>query len=218
MPETIYCIEGHWNHALGEPSKVEDMLRSSHKDGGMPFIRRNCATLDEMHFWLSAEWALLPMGSALYFAAHGAPGQVRLSEYHSGSRPQVTSLSTLAAIADVNAWLPADGCLIHFGTCQTLDVSDEVLDDFMIRAGASVVSGFTQEVGFATHGVAALALEMQFFSSIGPSSNPECRLDLLGGRSRAAQRRRQHLMDLGLSLKRQYPDCGFRLQLSPEIR
>ena len=215
--EHIYCIEGHWEHAPCVNSLVEGMLSTNLANGGMPYTRRNCATLDEMHFWLASEWAELPSGSVLYVASHGAPGRIKLSKSCDGFRPQVGAISTLPDSALAGERF-ADGCLVHFGGCNVVDIRDEDLDGFMKRSGAVAVSGFTEEVGFLDYRDAGLSLEGQFFNSIGPYADPECRLDLLSGNSRRARDRRQHLRNLEQRLQEAHPECGFRLRLSPKVR
>ena len=212
----IYCVEGYWGDGnLGDNTQVEGMLKLNHDNCGMPYIRRNCATLDEMHFWFATEWSELPEGSILYIATHGAPGQIWLSEQREGSRPQVEAISALPDTSGAGEML-GQRCMIHFSGCRVLDMRDEDLDDFMTRSGTAVVSGFMNKAGFLDGANAGLALESQLFNSIGPNANLE--LHLLQGDNEQARGRRSRLLGLEKDLQGRYPDCGFRLRLSPAVR
>ena len=79
----IYCIEGHWDYGNRqvEPS-VEPMLKLLQGMDLWNYARRDCATIDEMIYFIDAEWARCNSGSILYVATHGKPGVVFLSEQH----------------------------------------------------------------------------------------------------------------------------------------
>lgn len=77
----LYCVEGHWNEP-GDPSlepSVEPLLQMLHRLGLWNYVRRNAATNDELFYWLKNEWDHCPYGSILYFATHGGPGEIWLS-------------------------------------------------------------------------------------------------------------------------------------------
>ena len=217
----IYCIEGHWEDAGNEPwhePSVEpmlDMVRSAGRAGGWPYIRRNSATVGEMFYWLRNEWCHASFGSILYIASHGAPGEIWLS-----NSDESTAVETLPGLAEQMGGPEfADRCLIHFDGCRLLEnVSDQDLDEFMERSGASAVSGYTTDAGWLTehrvrHGVIppAVALDAMFFSSI---MERDIRLDLLQGDQAARVERRQDLRDLAEELQARFPTCGFRLRIT----
>ena len=225
MPH-IYCIEGHWDYAEYEPwdePSVEPMLDMVRSAGNWPYIRRNSATVGEMHYWLQREWCRVDPGSILYIASHGAPGQIWLT--NADECKEVETLANLAAKIDDPLF--AQGCLIHFNGCNVLEqVSDTELDEFMEKLGASAVSGYTKEVGWLAenedrHGVIpqSLPLESIFFDRVGPevqiAQGVYANLHLLAGPANAALRRRDYLQDLAAELDRRFPECGFRLRIAP---
>ena len=75
----IYCIEGHWDYGNTEvePS-VEPILQMLQKHGVWNYTRRDCATQEELQFWLKYEWKRCKPGSILYIASHGSAGCTRL--------------------------------------------------------------------------------------------------------------------------------------------
>ena len=203
----LYCIEGHWdyNYNWGEPS-VEPMLQTVQAMGGWPYIRRNCATATEMHYWLKTEWQeRCANGSILYIASHGESGKIWLSNREGFN--EVESLSTLADEAEGEHF--AQRRLVHFGGCEVLNNSDGEIDAFLDRSGAYAVSGFTKDAGWAaeSEGVSpSLALELVLFSSI-------CERDIsLGNHAKM----RAALPQLAQEIKRRFPDCGFSLHIRPE--
>ena len=218
----IYCIEGHWEDAGNEPwhePSVEPMLemvRSAGGAGGWPYIRRNSATVNEMHYWLQNEWRFVEKGSILYIASHGAPGEIWLT--NSDEFPEVETLTGLAERIGGTDF--PKGCLVHFDGCKVLEnVSERQLDEFLERSGASTVSGYTTIAGWLTehrgrNGVIppAVAIDAMFFSSI---MEKDIRLDLMLGNRQAQVKRRQDLCNLASQLKRRFPKCGFRLRIAP---
>lgn len=203
----LYCIEGHWDYGpgCGEPS-VEPMLQMVHACGGWPYLRRNCATVSEMRYWLQTEWCeRCANGSILYIASHGDPGRIWLSS-REGFR-EVEALSTLADRIENDLF--AERCLVHFGGCRVLDCSDDAIDAFLDRSGAYAVSGYTED-GYWIAGNSgfppSLALELMFFGSI-------CERNVnIANHATAGQ----ELPRLAEEIKRRFPECGFRLRVRPE--
>ena len=165
----IYCVEGHWDYGKREiePS-VEPMLQLLRSLDLWPYARRDCATVEEMKFFLKAEWARCDYGSILYFATHGRPGEVYLSDDHA------VTLGQLAVYLDGQC----EDCLIDFGGCRVMEASEQALRDFVSKTSAMGVSGYTAEAGWTsaldtngrpgppTPGAPALALELLLFSTI----------------------------------------------------
>ncbi len=199
----IYCIEGHWDYGnrVVEPS-VEPMLACLRGMDQWEYARRDCATTDELVYFLDAEWHRCDFGSILYVATHGAPGEVHLSEEHA------VTLEQLAVHLEDSC----DDCLVHFGGCEVLNAPEPRLRDFMQKTGAMGVSGYTVEAGWASAvdykgrtsppvpGAPALALELLLFSTLSTAS-----IDLTDGKQ---FRRLRRVAD---DLSERFPDCGFQM-------
>ena len=186
----IYCIEGHWDFGKREvePS-VEPILQMLRTMGQWNYARRDCATIEEMNYFLECEWSRCKQGSILYFASHGDPGQILLSV------DQPLGLDTLLTNAD------CANCLVHFGGCKVLEVEENRIREFVKRTGAMGVSGYTEDVGWLdTKWPPALALELMLFSSISAEE-----IDLTDGRSA------RRLRPIAERLKKKFPECGFQL-------
>ena len=191
--QRIYCIEGHWDYGDREvePS-VEPILQMLRSMGQWEqYARRDCATAEECFFFLEREWTRCQDGSILYFATHGDPGELWLSEN------QVITLETLSA-----KQIDCSKRLVHFSGCNVLSGDDEVrARSFLDGTGANYVTGYTRETGWADIMYPpAIALELVLFSSIRSLG-----IDLADGRSR---RKMLNLVD---ELRDSFEDCGFEL-------
>ena len=166
------------------------------------YARRDCATVDEMIYFIDAEWARCNSGSILYVATHGKPGVVCLSEQH-----PVTVEQLALHLED-----QCGDCLVHFGGCKVMAAPESRLRDFMEKTGAMGVSGYTVEAGWTSAvdsdgrtrppvpGAPALALELLFFSTLRSES-----IDLTDGKQ---FRRLRRVAD---DLKKRFRDCGFKM-------
>lgn len=193
LNERIYCIEGHWDYGKREvePS-VEPILQMLRGMGHWDhYARRDCATAEECYYFLEGEWYRCRQGSVLYFATHGAPGEIWLSEN------EVVPLETLSA-----KQIDCGGCLVHFSGCNVLAKDGEArARKFMDGTGATYVSGYSREAGWADIlDAPAVALELILFSSIKARS-----VNLTDGRSKPM------MMKLAAELRQSFKTCGFEL-------
>lgn len=200
----IYCIEGHWDYGNREvePS-VEPMLEQIRAMGQWDYARRDCATTGELEYYLSWEWTRCEPGSILYFATHGAPGEVCLSD------EQFAALDQLGTILEDEC----EDCLVHFGGCRFMAVDEDRLYAFIKKTGAMGVSGYKVEAGWTSAlessrhgrrpipGAPALALELLLFSTI--HTEP---IDLTNGQHFGRLRR------LAANLDCRFKECEFELK------
>ena len=199
----IYCIEGHWDYGnrTAEPS-VEPMLKLLQGMDLWDYARRDCATVDELVYFLDMEWSRCDFGSILYVATHGEPGVVSLSGEH-----HVTVEQLAVHLEDM-----CGSCLVHFGGCKVMAAPESRLRHFMDQTGAMGVSGYTVESGWTSvvdsngrtrppvPGAPALALELLLFSTLSTES-----IDLTDGKQ---FRRLRRVAD---DLENRFPDCGFQM-------
>ncbi len=189
LERRIYCIEGHWDYGkrTAEPS-VEPMLKLLSDMGEWDYARRDCATEEEMKYWIKHEWCRCKHGSILYIASHGRQGGVSLSnELNLG----------LGRVADLVG--DCEGRMVHFGGCRVLNVKEDVVRKFMMDTRAVVVSGYRNIVGWTdAKWRPGIALELLLFSSVG-------RYNLSDGRSVRG------LESVREKLKARFDDCKFEL-------
>ena len=204
LARRIYCIEGHWDYGDREvePS-VEPILQlMANMDLWPSYGRRDCATKQELQFFLGDEWyRRCEEQSVLYLATHGWDGGITLSE------GQDVPLEELAGYLEPDG---AEGCLVHFSGCEVMKAKESQLRDFMARTKAAAISGYTKEAGWTSaleagvRGAPALALELLLFSTLKTQA-----IDLRDGRSFG------RLHPLAADLRKRFPDCGFKLRTRP---
>lgn len=186
----IYCIEGHWDWGTGKEPSVEPALEMLSGLNLWAYVRRDCATYEEMKYWIETEWYQCSEESILYFATHGAPEQISLSQNHGVHMDQI------ATLADCT------NCWVHFGGCSVLSGAEAKVKDFMSKSKATVVSGYTVDTGWASITYPpAVALELMLFSS---AADMDVKLGHGGSR-------RSKLQRIASDLKERFPDCGFEL-------
>lgn len=95
----------------------------------------------------------------VYFAFHGNPGQLFFGE----NKITLEELSLLFKKRFENK-------IVHFGTCETINVDDNRIYDFMKLTGAKMVSGYTTSVDW----IASACLDMLYFQTIQGYKNLRC--------------------------------------------
>ena len=202
--QRIYCIEGVWGYGDREvePS-VEPLLEMLRRQGLWDHVRRDCATSAELKHYLSHEWSRCKVGSVLYFATHGDPGTIWLSD------DECLGLDTLGKFLDGGE---CEHCLVHFGGCRILGgdehAANRSIKTFMDKTGAMGVSGYRADTGWTdTLWAPAAALELLLFSSIKMQD-----VDLSDGRYF------KRLSKIVRSLQDQFADCEFDLYTRVDAR
>jgi len=191
----IYCIEMHRDYGKREvePS-VDPLLRTIEVMGQWPYVRRSCATLAEMNYFLETEWPRCRPGSILYIVSRGEPRRICLSD---GNEIRLEELSKRLGN------MGCRGRLVHLGGCAVMEgMGSQRAMSFLKKSGAMGMSGYTVDVGAAdTIYPPALALELLLFSSILREGVNVAN----GSFSRGILHR------IKGDLKWRFPDCGFRL-------
>ena len=153
----VFCLETDWadvKTALSVYPMLE-LLRSCPL--GVPFIHRNVATRDSVRYYLT-KWAQRAQDDhpILYMAFHGFSG-----ELHFGDQRRRDGHLTLDELEKLLEGRCA-GRIIHFGSCQTIDVTKRRLRRFIDATGAVSVSGFRQDVDWVRSAILDFALFAAF--------------------------------------------------------
>lgn len=195
MNPILYCIEGHWHEADDDPSvepSVEPLLQMLHRRGSWRYVRRDAATAGELFYWMNNEWSACSKCKILYFATHGAEGEIHLgSEERSSTVP-------IEKLAEINC----SGCLVHFSGCSILSCGEDRVRFFMEKSGAAAVSGYRADVGWTSRSWPPAALcDLMLFSMIIEEGI------LLDGRSKP------RLRTVTEELQNRFGDCCFDLYI-----
>ena len=138
----VFCLEADW-WGVRDKTSMEPVLRLLHtlRDCETPYLHHDVGTREEFDFylrkWTASSFASHPI---LYLGFHGEPGSILV-----GDGPSVQlGLAELARQLEGRC----RGRVIHFGSCDTLDVHGRELNRFLEHTGALAVFGFKDEVDF----------------------------------------------------------------------
>ncbi len=142
----IYCIEGVWPERYETSAKpVLELLGDYHE---IPTVHRIATSEKQfksrLQQWVNADWSF----AILYLWYHGSPESIS---------PAGDDSVTLENIEDILAGR-CSKCLIHFGSCKTLQLDPKRVGRFLERTGAVAVSGYTKDVGW----IEPIALELLY--------------------------------------------------------
>lgn len=132
----IFCLEGEWDTDLRSRDSVEPLLQLLEHLKVAKTIHRDVATYAELeyylHKWTQAGYKDFPI---LYLAAHGEEGLLRLG------RESVTMEQLGLLLKD-----RCRGRVIYFGSCLTLNRTDDELTAFVKQVGAKALVGYYREI------------------------------------------------------------------------
>ncbi|MFC0007346.1 DUF6642 family protein [Micromonospora siamensis] len=136
-PGGVFCFEGEWEDDLAERGSVLPTLELLERLGSIRFIHRDTATPQELRYflerWLTRKYAAYQVG---FFALHGSPTRLHLSDSHS------------VGLAEIASWMSGqcEGKRFYFGSCSVLRASDTTLSEFLRETKAAMLCGFTKEI------------------------------------------------------------------------
>lgn len=170
----IYCVETVWFDPASNMSMrpVLDFLRARFNT---PYVHRNAITKDEFLAHLDL-WSLLDTAAQdiqypiLLLSYHGTAEGIVLREVSEDELEWDDELEhpifpddcivSLQEISDV-----VGNChnkVIHFASCSTVDVGNDVVEDFLDATNASSVSGYREDVLWGD----SLAFDMLFLEKV----------------------------------------------------
>lgn len=151
-PLGVLSIEGEWDKDRpADRQSVRPLLSVLEAQGDIESFHRDAATRAELYHLLD-RWtseARYRNFRFLYLSFHGAPGLVALSDGD-------VTLGRLATRLEGKC----HGRVIHFGSCESLNVSTRRLASFRETTGAALVSGYRGAVDW----VESASLDMMLVS------------------------------------------------------
>ncbi len=163
----IYCIETVWFDATSNMS-MRPALDYLHARFNTPYIHRNAVTRDEFLAHLDI-WSLLPTeGDVQYpillLSYHGQTEGIALCELEYDEEGKLVyptdCIVSLPEVADAVG--NCDNKVLHFSSCSTVDVGNDVVEEFLDETNASSVSGYREEVDWGD----SLAFDMLFLAKV----------------------------------------------------
>jgi hypothetical protein len=137
--KNIYCLEGLWNdYNLKDKSSVIPLLEFLSKSNACDFIYHDCATKDELQFFLKkwAQKSILNKFPILYMACHGEQEKIFLN------RKDFVTLSEIAEILRDKCY----GTVFYFGSCSTLKIDKRKIQSFLTKTNAIAAIGYQVDV------------------------------------------------------------------------
>jgi hypothetical protein len=132
----IFCLEGLWEQDLTKKSTILPILDLIYRNDNIEFIYRDCATQEEMEFYLSKwtqeKYAYFPI---LFLAFHGEEGLIHIGK----TKYPVDRLSDILAGKCTNA-------IIFFASCMTLKIDRRRLKKILVNTGALAICGYRSDV------------------------------------------------------------------------
>ncbi len=172
----VFCVEGQWHRNLDEEGSVQPTLDLLERLRRIRYIHKDVATPDELEYFLG-RWALRQYADyhVGFFAMHGEPGKLWLTDRHSVD---------LADVAEPLAGR-CEGRRLYFGSCSVMRFSDSELREFLMTTGAAMVCGYTRSVDW----VEAAAFETVLLDVLATAPGTTVRSSVLVPRAGPRSRR-----------------------------
>lgn len=133
----LFAIETLWFSKTDIlKSSIEPIVKLTYYDSGEICSYMTFNTREELNFVL--EKFLKSKSGILYLASHGKENHI---SFGNGSNDSIT-LQELQVILNNKL----KGKAIHFSSCSTLNISKEIISEFMLQTNVSVVSGYKKSV------------------------------------------------------------------------
>jgi hypothetical protein len=133
----IACIESLWDPTMESHLSVLPILKLVSRLHDLKFIYLTCDTKAELKHNLN-KLKKKPGYGILYLSFHGHPGQIVLDE----ARIKIESLASYMGQGFPN-WV------VHFGSCETIDIEAARMTRFMEATGVSMVLGYKKDVNWS---------------------------------------------------------------------
>lgn len=152
----ILCLEATW--WKDSPISVQPFLETLRMLEGVFFSRLTCNSVADLKHHLSQPTY---KNGILYMAMHGRRGKLSFSD------TKEKEMVTLPQLADMMS-TRFNGWHIHFATCETINVSDEIFQNFKKKTGVGTISGYMKQVDW----IEGYALDMLLLQKAQNYSRP----------------------------------------------
>lgn len=131
----ILCLEATWY--ANSPITVQPFLETLRMLEGVSFVRYPCDTVRDLEHFLSKPVKGKP--GILYLAMHGRKGKLSFSDTNEKEMVSITEVAKMMK-KRYRHWH------VHFASCETINTTDRIFQEFKQATGASVVSGYMKQV------------------------------------------------------------------------
>lgn len=154
----IVCLESLWDGDLENRLSMLPILELTARTTNAKFVCLTCNTKPELKHNLSLFGKMKGYG-ILMLAFHGDNGKIELPGH---------ILVSLESLSDMMK-RQFTGWIVHFATCETVNVEDARLARFVEETGVTVVTGYTREVDWIEGSIMDLLLLrwLQYYRNLG---------------------------------------------------
>lgn len=148
----IFCLEGMWFGDHRDSYSVQPILDLVHRLGKIPYLYHRCGTYEEFEFSIK-RWKVKSFHRKypiLNIAFHGDKGEFKVGK-------ELVTLDDLAELLGEKC----EGCVIYFGSCDTMKVDRRRLQSFMEKTKINAVLGYKSSVNW----LRSAAFEIQMLYS-----------------------------------------------------
>ena len=134
----IFCLEGDWEKDLRVKKSIKSTLDYMNDCFGIKNIHRNCAVREQFIKYLKAAVLKKYSGySILYLAFHGDPNSILFGKDN-------LTLNEIAELCENKL----TNKIVHFGSCNSLNLERRKLKSFVAKTNALCVSGYKKSINF----------------------------------------------------------------------
>ncbi|MBQ8606632.1 MAG: hypothetical protein IJ417_00370 [Bacteroidaceae bacterium] len=140
----IFCLETEWKqnvHDLKEKSSILPLLEFLKTSRRVDFTFRNVATISDFTYYVNHLYNdTYNRYDIIYLCFHGIPSKIELANGET---------LDLIDFAEKNKGI-FKGKNVHFGSCSTLNMSEEDIKYFKRETGARMITGYQTSIEFVT--------------------------------------------------------------------
>jgi len=134
----IFCLEGDWEKDLRVKKSIKSTLDYMNDCFGIRNIHRNCAVREQFIKYLKASVLKKYSNySILYLAFHGDPNSILFGKDN-------LTLNEIAELCENKL----TNKIVHFGSCNSLNLEKRKLRNFIYKTNALCVSGYKKSINF----------------------------------------------------------------------
>jgi hypothetical protein len=132
----IFCLEGLWEQDLTKKSTILPILELLYLNERLEYIYRDCATKEELEFYLK-KWTedKYKYFSILFLAFHGDEGAIDIGKLQ-------YSLDSVSQLLDGRC----QNAILFFASCKTLQIDKRKLKKVLRKTGALAICGYRSDV------------------------------------------------------------------------
>jgi hypothetical protein len=142
LGKNIFCLEGDWEDDMRKKTSILPGLEMLHSISDVEFIYKTCGTEEELLYrvkdFVRYRKSKYKHYNILYLATHGNKGTMYYED----------SLNVLDFFKDNFNEGDFEDKIIHFGSCATMQMSEEDWIEFKNFTGAKIISGYLKNVDF----------------------------------------------------------------------